>query len=196
MSLEPGKKEKTHQKILESANRGFRKHGYSGAGVDSLASDAGVTSGAFYAHFGSKANAFRKTLAGGLSDVQELLSSVQDEHGSKWLDYFFDFYLNDKRTCDIEESCALQNLSSEVFRSDEETRKIYQTELLEIAKEFAKGLPNRNNKPRDLNDAWPYLAMLIGAVTLGRAVLDPKLSSNISKASEKGLQRLLQAEES
>jgi TetR/AcrR family transcriptional repressor of nem operon len=41
------------ERLVEAAGRGF------GAGVDALAKGAGLTSGAFYAHFDSKAEAFR-----------------------------------------------------------------------------------------------------------------------------------------
>ena len=40
------KKQETRQRILDAAGRGFRKGGYDGIGVDGLAKQAGVTSGA------------------------------------------------------------------------------------------------------------------------------------------------------
>ena len=47
------------ERLVEAAGRGFRTGGFGGAGVDALAKGAGLTSGAFYAHFDSKAEAFR-----------------------------------------------------------------------------------------------------------------------------------------
>jgi TetR/AcrR family transcriptional repressor of nem operon len=44
--------------MIAAASRGFRSNGYAGIGVDGLAKAAGVTSGAFYSHFGSKDAAF------------------------------------------------------------------------------------------------------------------------------------------
>jgi TetR/AcrR family transcriptional regulator, transcriptional repressor for nem operon len=46
-------------RLVEAAGRGFRAGGFGVAGVDALAKGAGLTSGAFYAHFDSKAEAFR-----------------------------------------------------------------------------------------------------------------------------------------
>ncbi len=40
-------KEETRKKIIAAVGRCFRKHGYAGIGVDGLAKNAGVTSGAF-----------------------------------------------------------------------------------------------------------------------------------------------------
>ena len=65
-----GKKEESRARILAGAGRGFRGHGYGGLGVDALTKEAGVTSGAFYAHFKSKAEAFRETVAIGMNDLK------------------------------------------------------------------------------------------------------------------------------
>ena len=48
-------KQATRQRILEAAGRRFKKQdGIDGAGVAAVMSDAGLTNGAFYAHFMSK----------------------------------------------------------------------------------------------------------------------------------------------
>ncbi|WP_282288716.1 TetR family transcriptional regulator [Pseudomonas sp. PS02302] len=60
MRYKPGHREESRAKILDAVGRGFRKHGYGGIGVDGLAKEAGVTSGAVYTHFPSKAAAFKQ----------------------------------------------------------------------------------------------------------------------------------------
>ncbi|WP_238412764.1 TetR/AcrR family transcriptional regulator [Saccharothrix deserti] len=47
-------KEATRQRIVETAGRRFEQDGIDGSGVATLMSDAGLTNGAFYAHFASK----------------------------------------------------------------------------------------------------------------------------------------------
>ena len=47
-------KQATRQRILEAAGRRFKQDGIDGAGVAAVMSDAGLTNGAFYAHFASK----------------------------------------------------------------------------------------------------------------------------------------------
>ena len=73
-----GRKEAGRAKILASAGRGFRRHGFGGVGVDALAQEAGVTSGAFYAHFKSKAEAFRATVSAGLAGFRQRVDSYQE----------------------------------------------------------------------------------------------------------------------
>ena len=48
MRYGPGLKQEARTKILDAAGRGFRRLGFGGIGVDGLAKEAGVTSGAFY----------------------------------------------------------------------------------------------------------------------------------------------------
>ena len=49
----------TRRALLDAGLATFQEHGYAAIGVDELCSQAGVTSGALYHHFGSKAGLFR-----------------------------------------------------------------------------------------------------------------------------------------
>ena len=105
--MESNRKQQTRALILAGAGRTFRSHGYDGSGVDGVAKAAGVTSGAFYAHFKSKADAFRETVLTGLQDLETAIRSLRAESESGWVEQFVDFYLGEKRTCALTESCAL-----------------------------------------------------------------------------------------
>src|SRR4051794_25239619 len=50
----PGRKEATHDRILEVASRAIRRSGYDGTGVADIMKEAGLTHGGFYAHFASR----------------------------------------------------------------------------------------------------------------------------------------------
>src|SRR3954469_689122 len=129
----------TRQKIVDAAARGFRKSGFGGAGVDGLAREAGVTSGAFYVHFDSKAAAFREAVRNGMADLKLGLRRHQDRHAEHWWREFVHFYLQIKRKCELAESCALQSLAPEVARSDEDARQVFESELREVAKIIVAG---------------------------------------------------------
>src|SRR3954465_3885198 len=47
-------KQATRRRIIETAGRRFKQDGFDGSGVATLMADAGLTNGAFYAHFESK----------------------------------------------------------------------------------------------------------------------------------------------
>ena len=176
----------TRQRILEAAGRGFRKGGFGGVGVDGLAKEAGVTSGAFYVHFDSKAEAFREAVAQGMSDLKDGVRHFQATHGLTWWPEFVHFYLGTKRTCELPESCALQSLAPEVARSDASSRAAFEAELLKVATIVATG-PLSNDAPSDVDAALAALAALAGAVTLARAVDDPAVAERIAAAAERVL---------
>lgn len=176
----------TRQRILEAAGRGFRKGGFGGVGVDGLAKEAGVTSGAFYVHFDSKAAAFRESVTQGMSDLKEGVRHFQTTYGRIWWPEFVRFYLGTKRTCDLSESCALQSLPPEVARSDASSRAAFEAELLDVATIVAAG-PLSNSAPPDVGAAMAAMATLVGAVTLARAVNDPAVAERIAAAAERVL---------
>jgi len=174
----------THQRILDAAGRVFRKGGFGGAGVDGLAKEAGVTSGAFYVHFASKSAAFRESVVQGVSDVNRAVQDFQAKHGEAWWPAFVHFYLGARRKCDLSESCGLQSLTTEVARADASVRSAFETELRNVASTIAAG-PKSANAPADVDEAYAALATLIGAVTLARAVSDPMLAERIASSAER-----------
>ena len=172
----------TRQRIVEAAGRGFRRSGYGGIGVDGLAKEAGVTSGAFYVHFDSKGAAFRDAVDHGMADLKAGVQHFQREHGQAWWPEFVRFYLGAKRTCDLAESCSLQSLSPEVARSDAQARTAFESGLREVAATILAG-PKSPALPRDLDAACAALASLVGAVTLARAVASDSMAEQIADAT-------------
>lgn len=179
-------KQQTRQRIVEAAGRGFRKGGFGGVGVDGLAKEAGVTSGAFYVHFGSKSAAFREAVADGMAGLKTGVLYFQSAHGPGWWREFVRFYLGEKRSCDLSDSCTLQSLSPEVARSDESARAVFEAGLLDVAKAVATG-PASVSAPADVDAALAALATLVGGVTLARAVSDSALAERIAASVERVL---------
>ena len=168
--------------MLAAAGRGFRRQGYGGIGVDSLAKEAGVTSGSFYVHFPSKADAFNEAVIGGMAELGDAVEAIQMEHGPGWIDAFVDFYLGAKRTCELGDACALQALTPEVVRAGPIVRQSYQRELVKVVETVARGLPQETASARRAA-AWALLALLAGAVTTARAVEDQNVAARIAKCA-------------
>jgi TetR/AcrR family transcriptional regulator, transcriptional repressor for nem operon len=180
----PGHKKEARTRILAAAGRGFRKRGYGGIGVDGLAKEAEVTSGAFYGHFPSKEAAFKDVVVLGLDELLVGINTLQVELGPKWIETFIDFYLGQRRMCDLGESCALQSLASDVQRADGEIKAVFETQLSAIAYAVAKGLTGATAAER-LERAWSFLSILSGGVTLARAVQSQSVANAIAVAIRK-----------
>ena len=185
MRYKPGHKEESRARILEAAGRGFRRHGLGGIGVDGLAREAGVTSGAFYVHFPSKSIAFEEVAVAGLEQLLASIKGLQAERGSAWIEAFVDRYLGFKRTCLLDDACGLQALTPEVIRADVAVRRRYETALGRIAERVAQGLPERPGAPSTHERAWSLLALLSGGVTMTRSTVDEALGEDVAKALRK-----------
>jgi AcrR family transcriptional regulator len=185
MRYPPEQKQATRKKILDAAHRGFRREGFSGLGIDGLAKDADVTSGAFYKHFKSKHEAFRESVKLGVGEFEAVLKLYQENHGDDWLNRFAHFYLGEKRCAELGDSCALQSLTPEVTRADEVTRQAFESALLKALETFAAGLTS-SGKP-GCDNAWADIALLVGGVTLARAVKSDALADEIADAVRKAI---------
>ena len=174
-------KEDTRERILSAASRGFRSRGYNGIGVNTLAKDAGVTSGAFYGYFRSKEDAFLATVVAGLDEYRAGIEAFRANYGADWSVALADYYVGRKHRENLACGCALPTLSPEVIRSDSRVRSAYQTELIKLNEAIAAGLATGTaTEKRDAG--WVILAILTGGVTLARAVWDEAVAEQIASA--------------
>ena len=181
MPAAAGAKERGRARVLEGAAKGFRAHGFGGVGVDGIAKAAGVTSGAFYAHFKSKDACFEATVSDGLAQLADVIARLRAEKGPDWATVFVDAYLGDKRTCCLSESCALQSLTIEVARAGPEVRAAYEARWDTAVRVFADGLdwlPECEREPR----ARALLGLLAGGASIARALASPEGADAVAGA--------------
>jgi hypothetical protein len=88
----------------------------------------------------------------------------------------------------LADSCALQSLSGEMARADQDARAAYEAELRSIIASVADGLDGKPKARRE--EATALLAILVGGVTLARAVQDKEFSNEIAAAVRKAALRL------
>src|SRR5438034_7302523 len=68
-------KQATRRRIIEAAGRRLKRDGIDGAGIAALMADAGLTNGAFYAHFDSKEDLVANAVAEQLREQRARLSA-------------------------------------------------------------------------------------------------------------------------
>ena len=173
------KKQQTHKRMLDAASQSFRSNGYAGIGVDGIAKAAGVTSGAFYAHFGSKDKAFSAALDAGLNEVIEAIPVLQNDAGENWVETFADYYMGRSHRQDLACGCAMTTLSPEVVRAESKLHSTYEAKMRKIAELIANGLYGPSEEER-LTRAWAMLGILIGGLTMARAVKTNKAAEEIA----------------
>ena len=167
------------ERLLDAAGRGFRTGGFGGAGVDGLAKGAGLTSGAFYAYFGSKTAAFRLALVDGLQMLRNGIEKFKREHPADWMPRFVEFYFTVRAKVPLEQACALPTFTADTARADRPTRVAYEAELRALVGAIEEGLEGDDTRQK----AWHMLAVLAGGAGMARAVVDPKLRAEILAAA-------------
>lgn len=182
MAKQQLRKAETQKALLSASSRAFRSEGYSGVGVDAIAKAAGATSGAFYAHLGSKDGAFHAALEQGLDEVITTIPDYRERFGDKWVEAFARYYLGTAHRQDLACGCAMTALSPDVARAKPETRKLYDDKMQEIAALVAEGLKEGNLSERR-NRAWVFLSLLIGGLTTARAMSDEALAETVTAAA-------------
>lgn len=182
MTKQQVRKAETHKALLSAASRSFRSKGFSGVGVDGIASEAGATSGAFYAHLGSKDRAFLAALELGLDEVIQAVPDYQQRHGKKWPEAFAQYYLGSAHRKDQACGCAMTAMSPDVIRSNAETRELYEHKMQIIAKLIADGLESENGDDK-MQNAWAYLSVLIGGLTTARAMATEEQAEAVAKSA-------------
>jgi len=175
------KKQQTHERMLDAASQSFKVHGFAGIGVDGIAKAAGVTSGAFYAHLGSKNAAFEAILIKGLEDVITAIPEFQREHGPNWVKAFAEYYLGQPHRSDLACGCAMASLTSEVIRGEDGLKPIYQEKMAKIASLMADGLDGGTPSEREAR-AWATLSTLIGGLNVVRAMESEGIADTIAES--------------
>lgn len=188
------KAEKTRAKLIASAGRNFRRAGYAGVGVDSIAQEAGVTSGAFYAHMKSKDGAFQSALLAGLEDVLTALPKFREDFGPDWPAAFADYYLGEAHRNDIENGCAMAGLSPDVVRAHPALQHKYAELMQQITSEIAAGITGHGSEKERQQKAWSFLTSLIGALIVARAAGGEPLAAQIANAGKAAAVAALRAD--
>jgi TetR/AcrR family transcriptional repressor of nem operon len=174
---EKGRKDASRRKIIEAASERFREDGIAATGLASVMSDAGMTNGAFYPHFQSKADLVRETVAATMDAQTQLIREAIANGG---LEAAIATYLSPEHRDNPASGCTLAALLPELARQPLEARAIYAERLKAIAHEFAAALPA--NTPEPEAAAMGIYATLIGSLQLARAVEGTELSDRILAA--------------
>lgn len=183
----PGRKEVTHDRIVETAARIIRRSGYDGTGVADIMKEAGLTHGGFYAHFASReallAEAADRAGAEALALVERIVAPVAPELALQTL---VQNYLSRKHLEDAGDGCPLVALGSEMPRQAPEVRRAATRRTKELI-DFVTRLTPDWGQPGAHEHALVILSTMVGALLLARAVDDPKLSDALREAALKHL---------
>src|SRR6516164_617709 len=166
--------------IFGHAGRLFRLRGYAGTNIDDIMLAAGLTRGAFYAHFKSKEELFAQVVGSGQGLLWKLRSTNAE------LLTVIDAYLAKDEIAANAQDCTLAALPGDVARGPLSAQLAYANVLQAVIGEMARGR-NRKLDP----DATAAAVLAIGAVALARASGDRRLSDWLLRCARLAARSLL-----
>ena len=184
-------KQETRRRVIACAARRFRHEGYGSASVADIMSDAGLTHGGFYAHFGSKEELLAEAIAHAADEGLMARTPGGERRGRDWLEAFVSRYLNEQHRRDRAGGCPLAALGGEVARGGDLPRASYGAAVAAFADALAAHLDGPEQWQEETAQA--VMSMCVGALVLAHAGLDRRQARTLFAACRRTAARLGEA---
>ncbi len=178
-------KQATRQRILDTSGRRFKTDGIDGSGVATLMADAGLTNGAFYAHFSSKEDLVANVVADQLGIQARSLTELPP--GRAGLKDFLGEYLSPQHRDDPGAGCPAAALLDEIGRCPPGAKDAYTDGVKVLLDEIAGRLAPRDPESA-FGKALALYTVAVGTLQLSRALSDRALADEVL---ERGLANAL-----
>jgi TetR/AcrR family transcriptional repressor of nem operon len=164
-------KQATRRRIIEAAGRRLKRDGIDGSGVATLMADAGLTNGAFYAHFDSKEDLVASTVSDQLREQRERYSEQSIEDMVRG-------YLSIPHRDEIESGCPSAALLDEIARSSDAVKGAYTNGQLALIDDVAARLAPDDPQSARVQ-ALGVFALMVGTLQVSRALADRSLADAV-----------------
>jgi TetR/AcrR family transcriptional regulator, transcriptional repressor for nem operon len=185
----PQRKAESRDKIVGAAADLFREGGIAATGLDAVMARAGLTAGAFYAHFDSKQALVRDAVAlAGERSQKKWFGRFDALRGRAWVEELFQSYLGRGHRKDVTGGCILPSLGVEVGRQPADVRRHFSQRfqgMLDLIEARASG-----ELRLEREQVIAAVALAVGAVVLSRAVPESRLQGEILMAARHGAEEL------
>jgi TetR/AcrR family transcriptional repressor of nem operon len=192
MAYPAGHREAVKGKIVQSARRLFNRHGFDNVSVDQIMAGAGLTRGGFYSYFESKSELYAEVLGCFFTDPEwkSCWEGVEVDLASKDVGpQVVRAYLSRQHFEDVENSCPMVALPSDVTRCGKEPKRAFETvfqamvSVLErsVAKDGA-GRGGAGNGRARRTVAQATAALCVGGMVVARAMENRALADELRGA--------------
>ena len=178
-------KQATKRRIIETACRRLKRDGIHGSGIATLMADAGLTNGAFYAHFASKDDLVAAAVADQLREQRASFS--ERVPGRAGVEQYVREYLSVQHRDNPGDGCPSAALLDEIGRCTDATKRAYTDGVLAVIDDIAAGLAP-DDPPSARAKTLSVFALMVGTLQLSRALADEQLAEEVL---EQGLQNAL-----
>ena len=173
-----------HERILKQASTLFRERGFSGVSVAEIMKAAGLTHGPFYNHFSSKEDLKTAGIERAMMDAVAMLRAGGNSATAK-ADYLKK-YLSVAHRDDPGKGCPIAALASDVSR-EPAVRGAFTAQVKALVETFSSRFRWRSRRTARV-ESIRFMASIVGALILARAVDDSEFSDEILREVRRGLQ--------
>jgi AcrR family transcriptional regulator len=183
MSYPSGHRPEVKKRIVARARRLFNRHGFEGVSVDTIMAGAGLTRGGFYSYFESKSALYAEVLGCFFTDPewQSCWDGVEVDLAARDAGpQVVRAYLSRQHYEDVENSCPMVALPTDVSRSDKRTRHAFETIFAAMVSVLersiagsgarANGRGARTNGGSRRGAARSIAALCVGGMVVARAL--------------------------
>lgn len=180
--------------VINVASRLFREHGFDGIGLKDLMKGAGLTQGAFYKQFASKedlaAQASRRALESAFTRWSAAIAAKPEDP----LGAVMAFYLSMGHRQEKMDGCPIVALGSDAARQGSEVKASFEAGIKAHLEVLGRLIAETKGSETE-DKAMAVLSLMVGAVTLSRAVNDPDLAQAFLDAAAKQIREVVASPE-
>jgi AcrR family transcriptional regulator len=183
MPYPTGHRAEVKGKIVQSARRLFNRHGFDNVSIGQIMAGAGLTHGGFYSYFKSKTDLYTEVLACFFTDPdwKSCWEGVEVDLASADVgQQVVRAYLSRQHFEDVENSCPMVALPSDVTRSGKKAKQAFQTVFKAMVSVLERS--SVEDKRTRATKAQAIAALCVGGMVVARAVVDRPLADELRDA--------------
>lgn len=185
-------KKQSRNRILQSAAQHFLRQGYERSNIDAIMQSAGLTRGAFRAHFKNKKDLYSKAMAYAAAKGRFARLDSSPKKGLRWLDQMLSVYLSEQHGKDEQTPCPMAFLVNDVVNQEPEVRRSYTRIYKKMNAILDQHLGDMGlDKSQQV---YAITAMMIGGVALSNAITDEKMAKQLLKSCRLTAKQIIEAE--
>jgi TetR/AcrR family transcriptional regulator, transcriptional repressor for nem operon len=170
-------------RIVDSARRLFNRHGFDNVSISRIMAGAGLTHGGFYSYFKSKNDLYTEVLGCFFTDPNWKncwdgveVDLVSTDAGAQVINA----YLSRQHFEDVENSCPMVALPSDVARGSKNSKRAFQTVFEAMVSVLERSLIENGTPRRVVSQATA--ALCVGGMVVSRAMVDRNVADELRAA--------------
>jgi len=181
MSYSQEHREKIREKVVQSARLLFNRHGFNGVSIDQIMADAGLTRGGFYSYFKNKTELYAESVTRIVCERANQSQSDQTLEPPEFAAQVVRDYLSRENFEDIDGTCPMIALPSDISHMDRRIREAFETALKLMIDVFEVGLGRDREEAR--KTALTISALCVGGMVLARSIEDRAMANELREAA-------------